>query len=476
MIPVLLIGLGRIGSLLEKDPLRNRPCTHAGTIFSSWGRKKFFLLGAIDPSEERRNRFCKDWNIPKEACFSDFKNWSASFRFRQNRKDTTKSRDLKSEVRSDSTVLGKNGVPTSNNSKQKTSVRKVGTSSKTKAPLSSFSINDSDIQGGNFTNSQTKRNDRNHTDSNKIQRGRNSELKQKSRNSARSDGNGEGSQIESETLNSSHTQIDVASCLVVIATPSETHYELAKAAIDFGFRHLLVEKPVCHSLPLARKLAKLCRETGTDLRVNHERRYHPLYIQVRKWIREGTYGPVRTIRASVLTSARNPGRAILDKTGPLFHDGTHAVDLLTWYLGMPDRVYSVLRSYPDSSVEEQALALMTYPQGETVFLEAGGMRNYFQFELDIQTENARFLVGNDEVRFWKSKPSRKYKGFKSLTPASISEKSSAGSNPFLNLYDSLFRHISGKPSDITGDMEENLQILTLLDTIRRRAEKRILEV
>lgn len=365
MIPVLLIGLGRIASLLEKDPLRNHPCTHAGTIFSVQGKKRFFLVGAIDPNEERRDRFCKDWNIQKEACFSDFKSWASAFRSSQK-------------------------------SNQKL---------KTRAPA-----------------------------------------------------------------------FDLASCLVIIATPSETHYELAKKAIDFGFRRLLVEKPVCHSLQLARKLAKLCAETGTDLRVNHERRYHPLYIQVRNWIREQTYGPVKTIRASVLTSARDPGRAILDKTGPLFHDGTHAVDLLTWYLGMPDRVVSVLHSYPHSPVEEQALALMTYPKGETVFLEAGGMRNYFQFELDIQTTDARFLVGNDEVRFWKSKPSRKYKGFKSLTPVSISEKSSAGSNPFLNLYDSLFRHFTGKPSRITGDMEENLQILTLLDTIRRGAEKRILEV
>lgn len=80
MIPVLLIGLGRIASLLEKDRLRSHPCTHAGTIFSPWGRKKFSLLGAIDPSEERRITFCKDWNIPKTLCFCDFKEWSISFR------------------------------------------------------------------------------------------------------------------------------------------------------------------------------------------------------------------------------------------------------------------------------------------------------------------------------------------------------------------------------------------------------------
>ncbi|EKQ91653.1 hypothetical protein LEP1GSC101_0753 [Leptospira borgpetersenii str. UI 09149] len=52
MIPVLLIGLGRIASLLEKDSFRNRPCTHAGTFFSPWGKKKFFLVGAIDSSEK----------------------------------------------------------------------------------------------------------------------------------------------------------------------------------------------------------------------------------------------------------------------------------------------------------------------------------------------------------------------------------------------------------------------------------------
>ncbi|RHX79638.1 gfo/Idh/MocA family oxidoreductase [Leptospira yasudae] len=417
-IPVLLIGLGRIASLLEKDTLRNRPCTHAGTIFSPWGKKKFSLMGAIDPSEERRNRFCKDWNIPKEACFSDFKDWSASFHSPQNRNDNM-SRGSKTEVRSNLSV-SKKKIPTSMN--KRVSSKATSSDKKSSAP---FPLN--------------------------------------------SDGKRRNSNTVTDNF-------DLADCLVIIATPSETHYELAKKAIDFGFRRLLVEKPVCHSLPLARKLAKLCRETKTDLRVNHERRYHPVYRQVRRWIQEETYGPVRTIRASVLTSARNPGRAILDKTGPLFHDGTHAVDLLTWYLGMPDRVVSVLRSYPDSPVEEQALALMTYPNGETVFLEAGGMRNYFQFELDIQTESARFLVGNDEVRYWKSKPSRKYKGFKSLTPVSISEKSSAGSNPFLNLYDSLHRHLTGKSSDITGDMEENLQILTLLDTIRKGAEKRIIEV
>ncbi|MFA4793125.1 Gfo/Idh/MocA family protein [Leptospira kirschneri] len=467
MIPVLLIGLGRIASLLEKDSFRNHPCTHAGAIFSTWGRKKFFLIGAIDPSEERRNIFCKDWNIPKEACFPDFKSWAESFLFNLNRKDFS----FISQERYKNLESNRKNI-------------KFVSQTDWEVPVADF-------KNTNFVHSSRKKKDRdltnrpNDRNSARIQKSlyvsepKKMETFQKKGLQKQVPITKDYFQNNNEFIKNlflkNKKSFELTSCLVIIATPSETHYELAKTAIDFGFRRLLVEKPVCHSLPLARKLAKLCKKTKTNLWVNHERRYHPLYIQVRKWIQEKTFGPVRTIRASVLTSARDPGRAILDKTGPLFHDGTHAVDLLIWYLGMPDRVVSVLRSYPHSTVEEQALAFMTYPQGETVFLEAGGMRNYFQFELDIQTENARFLVGNDEVRFWKSKPSRKYKGFKSLTPVSISEKSSAGSNPFLNLYDSIFRYLSGKPSSITGDIEENLQILTLLDTIRRKAEKRILE-
>ncbi|PJZ53301.1 Gfo/Idh/MocA family protein [Leptospira adleri] len=454
MIPVLLIGLGRIASLLEKDSLRNHPCTHAGSLFSPWGKKKFFLVGAIDPSKERTKQFCKDWNIPKEACFSDFKDWSASFHSPQNGNEPTKSRNSKTELRLNSSAL-KKVVPTSTD---------IRTSSNTTTSDKKLSVRISSHEKSRDSNGDKDISNVDH----KQKRGNSNEDKSISQNVDQNRKRGNS--------NAAFVHFEIQNCLVVIATPSDTHFELAKTVIGYGFRHLLVEKPVCHSLPLAKKLAKLCRETGTDLRVNHERRYHPLYKQVRKWIQKETFGPVRTIRASVLTSARNPGRAILDQTGPLFHDGTHAVDLLTWYLGVPDRVHSVLRSYPHSPVEEQAVALLTYPKGETVFLETGGMRKYFQFELDIQTESARFLVGNDEVRFWKSKPSRKYKGFNSLTPVSISEKSSAGSNPFLNLYEALFRHLSGKPSEITGDMEENLQILTILETIRKKAEKRILEV
>jgi predicted dehydrogenase len=60
-IPSAIIGLGRIASLLETDPLREKPCTHAGAIAASDG---CFLAGAMDTDAERRELFASTWGCP----------------------------------------------------------------------------------------------------------------------------------------------------------------------------------------------------------------------------------------------------------------------------------------------------------------------------------------------------------------------------------------------------------------------------
>jgi len=56
-----IAGLGRIGSLLEHDSLRQKPCTHAGAIAQN---NESILAGGCDPRPDRRTAFRKDWNCP----------------------------------------------------------------------------------------------------------------------------------------------------------------------------------------------------------------------------------------------------------------------------------------------------------------------------------------------------------------------------------------------------------------------------
>ncbi|MDF1568766.1 MAG: Gfo/Idh/MocA family oxidoreductase [Spirochaetaceae bacterium] len=60
VIKCAIAGLGRIGSTLEKDPLREKPASHAGAIFS---HPRCELAAGADPSVEQRNEFTKDWGV-----------------------------------------------------------------------------------------------------------------------------------------------------------------------------------------------------------------------------------------------------------------------------------------------------------------------------------------------------------------------------------------------------------------------------
>jgi predicted dehydrogenase len=55
------VGLGRIGSILENDHLREKPCTHAGAIAALGG---CVLVGGADTDPERRKLFARRWNCP----------------------------------------------------------------------------------------------------------------------------------------------------------------------------------------------------------------------------------------------------------------------------------------------------------------------------------------------------------------------------------------------------------------------------
>ncbi len=66
---VALIGCGRIGFLLENDPLRYKPCTHYG------GTKAAALpiTHACDINEKRLHAFSKIAGIPQSHCYTDYR-------------------------------------------------------------------------------------------------------------------------------------------------------------------------------------------------------------------------------------------------------------------------------------------------------------------------------------------------------------------------------------------------------------------
>jgi predicted dehydrogenase len=94
---------------------------------------------------------------------------------------------------------------------------------------------------------------------------------------------------------------------VVVATPAETHFRLARAALDAG-KDVLVEKPLATDLPDARELVARASAVDRVLMVGHLLEYHPAVLRVLELVRGGELGEIRYVVCERLglNGARTP--------------------------------------------------------------------------------------------------------------------------------------------------------------------------
>lgn len=79
---------------------------------------------------------------------------------------------------------------------------------------------------------------------------------------------------------------------VVIATPAETHYELARRALEAG-KDVLCEKPLALTYEQGAELVQLAEGQGRILMVGHVMEHHPGIVRLLELVRSGELGKVR---------------------------------------------------------------------------------------------------------------------------------------------------------------------------------------
>jgi len=86
---------------------------------------------------------------------------------------------------------------------------------------------------------------------------------------------------------------------VVIATPAETHYGLAKEAL-LGGKHVYVEKPLVLDEREGEELIELARQRKLVLMVGHLLQYHQIFIKLKELAIEGELGRINYIYSNRL--------------------------------------------------------------------------------------------------------------------------------------------------------------------------------
>lgn len=85
---------------------------------------------------------------------------------------------------------------------------------------------------------------------------------------------------------------------LIIATPDRLHYEPTIAAINAGYKYILLEKPIAMELDECKEIARRAEEKQVQIQICHSLRYSPMYRKLKELLDAGTIGTVINIQHS----------------------------------------------------------------------------------------------------------------------------------------------------------------------------------
>lgn len=98
---------------------------------------------------------------------------------------------------------------------------------------------------------------------------------------------------------------------VVIASPTTTHYELAKKALLNG-KHCLIEKPITVAIHEAEELQRIAVERNLVISVGHVERYNPVFQELKNILENKEILGVKVNRLGYNTNRANDVDVVLD--------------------------------------------------------------------------------------------------------------------------------------------------------------------
>ncbi len=143
---------------------------------------------------------------------------------------------------------------------------------------------------------------------------------------------------------------------IVIATTTQTHYSLAKQALEAG-KHVLCEKPLTLLSRESKELNELADAKGLTLMVGHVFMFNPGIMYLKEQIQKGVLG-----RIFYLDSVRTNLGPIRQDVGAIYDLASHDISIFNFLLDQePVQVSAMGSSYIQPDREDMAYLTLEYP-------------------------------------------------------------------------------------------------------------------
>ena len=177
--------------------------------------------------------------------------------------------------------------------------------------------------------------------------------------------------------------------VVVISVPTELHLNAVKSVFSgCSPKAILCEKPLAYELADARQINSICKEHQCQLFVNYIRRADPGVLEVKTRLEKGLIS--------------HPVKGIAWYSKGLFNNGSHFVDLLTFWLG-PIQSFSILRNGRKwGGIDPEPDFSMSFAKGEIYFMAAQEENfSHYSVELIAPSGRLRYERGGEYIA-WQS--------------------------------------------------------------------------
>lgn len=185
---------------------------------------------------------------------------------------------------------------------------------------------------------------------------------------------------------------------VIISTPAETHFEIAKKCLENG-KNILVEKPITLNVEEAEELYSLSIKYGLILMVGHVLLYHPAVLKMKKEIEKGMIGKLQYLYSNRL----NLG-AIRSEENILWSFAPHDISIIQYIVNdNPIEITAKGGDFIQNGIEDTTMTFLTYPGNIKAHIFVSwlhpfkeqrmvviGDKGMFVFEDSLKTEKLKF--------------------------------------------------------------------------------------
>ena len=191
---------------------------------------------------------------------------------------------------------------------------------------------------------------------------------------------------------------------VIVDAPTNIHPQVITAAARAG-KHIFTEKVLALTIADAQDIVAAVKQAGVGLVLSLPRLYDGYTQAITKVLAGGELGDITLVRARLSHNGAVAGwlpAHFFDPTpcggGAMVDLGCHPMYLTRLFAGLPDSVQASYGNITGRAVEDNAVAVLRYPNGRLGVVEAGFANRHSPFTIEVHGTEGSLLYGTPEPK------------------------------------------------------------------------------